>query len=72
MDGDVFKFGWIIHAIIFFIGIWIYAMSSWGFLLGFCLGWIPSAVGAAILALAWPLYWLLGGLLVFFIIKDGS
>lgn len=55
---DGYVIGWVIHAIVFFIAIWIYATVNYRFLLGFCLGWIPAAFGAAILAIAWPLYWL--------------
>ena len=45
--------------VIAFFGSWVYAIFSWGFLLGFGLGWIPSifigliafALGPALLSL---------------------
>lgn len=30
------------------VGIWIYAFASWGFLIGLAIGWLPAAVGGAI------------------------
>jgi len=38
-----------------FIAIWIYAILSWGLLLGLMFGWIPALIGGAILGLLWPL-----------------
>ena len=42
-----------------FIGCWIYAIVSWGFLLGIPFGWIPAGIiawiVAAIAARFWPL-----------------
>ncbi len=38
-----------------FLGCWIYCIASYGFLLGVGLGWLPSAITAAIVALVWPL-----------------
>lgn len=37
-----------------FLGIWIYAFVSWGFLLGLAFGWVPALVGGFILGLLWP------------------
>lgn len=43
-----------------FIAAWIYCIADGGFLLGFGLGWIPSAMLAAIVGFAtrylWPLF----------------
>lgn len=57
MDSEQYIAGWMLTAVLLFFPIWIYAISQWGFLIGFCLGWIPAAIGAAIIALAWPVIW---------------
>ena len=48
-----------IAGVITFIGAYIYCMSEYGFLLGFGLGWLPSALLAAIvyvvMLVVWPL-----------------
>ena len=55
MDGDKYMIGvWIVGALSF-IGIWIYALATWGLLLGLMLGWIPALIGGAILGFLWPL-----------------
>jgi|YNPMSStandDraft_1061717.scaffolds.fasta_scaffold12912_6 hypothetical protein len=41
--------------IVSFIGIWIYAISEWGLLLGLTFGWIPSLIGGIIAGLLWPI-----------------
>ena len=41
--------------IIVFIGVWIYAIASWGFLIGIALGWFPAAIAGVIAGLLWPL-----------------
>ncbi len=45
----------LITAVITFISCWIYAIISWGFLLGLGLGWIPSLFIAVIAGFLWPL-----------------
>jgi len=45
---------WIVGALSF-IGIWIYALASWGLLVGLMFGWIPALIGGAILGYLWPL-----------------
>jgi hypothetical protein len=55
MDGDTY-WGWaFITGILVFAGVWIYAMSEWGFLLGIMFGWIPSLIAAFVGGLLWPL-----------------
>ena len=55
MDGDKYMIGvWIVGALSF-IRIWIYALATWGLLLGLMLGWIPALIGGAILGFLWPL-----------------
>ena len=41
--------------VLVFVGVWIYAMSEWGFLLGIVFGWIPAIIAAFIAGLLWPL-----------------
>jgi hypothetical protein len=45
---------WMCFALVF-LGCWIYCISSYGFLLGVGLGWLPSAITAFIVSLVWPL-----------------
>ena len=47
--------GVIIAGIIVFIGVWIYAISEWGFLLGLIFGWIPAIIAGVIGGFLWPL-----------------
>ena len=37
-----------------FVGIWIYALASWGLLFGLMFGWIPAAIGGVVLGFMWP------------------
>lgn len=52
-----------------FIGCWLSAMGSFGFLLGFGLGWIPSLIIAYIFAVLanflWPIIVLILGMAFF-------
>jgi hypothetical protein len=52
---NYYKIGFWITAVITFIVCWIYAIGSWGFLLGVGLGWIPSLFIAVIAGFIWPL-----------------
>ena len=45
---------WITWAITF-VGCWIYAIASYGFLLGVGLGWLPYAIVATLVSFLWPL-----------------
>jgi CheY-like chemotaxis protein len=51
----VYLVGAWITGVVTFIGCWIYAIGSYGFLLGVGLGWLPSAIVAVIAAYLWPL-----------------
>lgn len=42
-----------------FAGVWIYAITSWGFLIGIMIGWIPAMIAAAIGAYLWPIVFIL-------------
>ena len=55
-DVDIYLGGFIITAIIAFLASWVYAVMSWGFLLGVGLGWIPSFFIAIIAGAIWPLF----------------
>ena len=41
--------------VVTFVGVWAYAVSSWGWLLGFAFGWLPASIIAPIVAGVWPL-----------------
>jgi len=51
--------GWlgIIPALITFVGGWWYCATTYGFLLGFGLGWLPSLILAVLVELAFTLLW---------------
>jgi hypothetical protein len=51
----VYPIGGFVTGVITFIACWIYAIASWGFLLGVGLGWIPSFFIAIIAGFIWPL-----------------
>ena len=38
-----------------FLVIWFYALTEWGILFGFLFGWLPAAIGGAVLGVIWPL-----------------
>lgn len=55
-----FKVGRVLGAIsgvITFVGAWWYCAASYGFLIGFGLGWFPAAILAALVALATMILW---------------
>lgn len=72
--GNAYGIGGAIIAFLTFVGCWIYAVSEWGFLLGFGLGWIPSFFIAAIAGAVGPTLLLLGIILalVFLVYWHGS
>lgn len=47
-----------ISGILTFIGAYIYCISEYGFLLGFGLGWFPSALLAVLVGLLMAVLWL--------------
>lgn len=55
MNGETYGAWAVIVGIIVFVGVWIYAISQWGFLLGIMFGWIPAMIAAFITGLLWPL-----------------
>ena len=38
-----------------FLGIWLYAILSWGLLIGLIAGWLSAIIGGVVLGLLWPL-----------------
>lgn len=46
-----------ITAFLTFVGCWIYCAATYGFLLGFGLGWLPSAIAAVMAGGAVALLW---------------
>lgn len=73
MDGDYLKTGAILGAICAvptFIGAWWYCAATYGFLLGFGLGWLPAAIAAALVfvavAVLWPFIVLAIAALIYF------
>jgi hypothetical protein len=55
LPSDIYAGGGIVIGGLTFIVSWVYCIATYGFLLGFGLGWIPSAMLAAILGTLWPL-----------------
>lgn len=45
-------------ALFTFIGVWIYCVATYGFLLGLGLGWLPAAILAGIVHFAFVFLWL--------------
>lgn len=58
----------IICAAITFVGSWIYCAATYGFLLGFGLGWLPSAILAVMVGYAAKLLWAPAAALVGYLI----
>lgn len=45
----------VLTGIVTFLGVWVYAITKWGFLIGITLGWIPAAISAVLAGFLWPL-----------------
>jgi hypothetical protein len=63
----MYRIGALIAGIIIFIGVWIYAIVSWGFLIGIAIGWLPALISAVIGGFIWPLIILILIILAIFI-----
>lgn len=68
-DSGLYGLGFLITWAITFVGCWIYAIVSYGFLLGVGLGWLPSAIAATVVAFLWPIVALAIAVLAYFIYK---
>lgn len=55
MDKSGYMIGVFIVGFLSFIAIWLYALVSWGLLLGLMFGWIPALIGGVVLGFLWPL-----------------
>jgi hypothetical protein len=51
----VYFIGFALTGVLVFIGSWIYCIASYGFLLGFGLGWLPAIIIATLLGALWPI-----------------
>lgn len=65
---DWYPIGAFITGVIAFLACWVFAIVSWGFLIGVGLGWIPSIFIAIIAGLIWPLLALAVGAVALLII----
>ena len=63
-----YQIGFAIVGFIAFICVWIYAIASWGFLLGVAFGWFPAMIVAVIVGALWPLVLLGVGVIALIII----
>jgi len=54
-----------IAGIICFLATWIYACSTWGFLIGLMFGWIPALIAGIIGGFLWPILMLLIIIMIF-------
>ena len=50
-----YEMGAIVTGVLTFLGVWIYCVVAYGFLLGVGLGWLPAMIVACVAALIWPL-----------------
>jgi hypothetical protein len=55
MESSTYMVGVWITGVLSFVIIWIYALASWGLLIGLMVGWIPALIGGVILGYLWPL-----------------
>ncbi|MEO8581769.1 MAG: hypothetical protein ABI425_04335 [Patescibacteria group bacterium] len=62
----------IIVGFITFVCIWIYALFTWGLLLGLLVGWIPALIGGFVVGLVWPVAVLIVVVLIVLIIYNSG
>ena len=53
--GTTYVFGAWITGLIVFLGVWLYALSEWGFLFGLIFGWIPALIAGVVMGFLWPI-----------------
>lgn len=60
-----YRIGFWVTWVLVFLGAWAYAIATYGWFLGLALGWIPAAIIGALAGAVWPLWVLLigGGIL---------
>jgi len=64
----IYGWGFVITGSIVFVGSYIYCITTYGFLFGVGLGWLPSLIVAFLAALLWPLIFLLPELFIFLLL----
>jgi len=65
--GKWYPIGGRITAAVVFLGLWLYAIASWGFPLGLGFGRSPAGIAAIIAGFLWPLIAIAIALLILFI-----
>jgi len=60
----------LITGVLVFVGVWIYAMAEWGFLIGIIFGWIPAFIAGLIGGLLWPVIIALLFIFIFFATQE--
>jgi len=70
MSGNTYSTWAVITGVIFFIGLWIYAISQWGLLFGLLFGWLPALIGGFIAGILWPLVAIVIGIILFMIFSN--
>lgn len=53
-DQGIYRQGFLLTAVLVFLGSWGYCVLNYGFLIGVGLGWIPAAITALVIAAIWP------------------
>lgn len=53
---NTYTFVAILVGLTVFVAVWLYAISSWGFLIGISLGWLPATIAAYIIGIFWPFF----------------
>lgn len=70
--GEKYWTGYYVTWVIIFVSCWIYAIFTYGFLLGVGLGWLPSAIVASLASLIWPLIIVLLVIVIVTVLKGGT
>lgn len=64
---DEYELVGLVFGVLTFFAIWVYAIFSWGFLLGIAAGWIPAIIGAIIVGGLWPVFLVIAGIGAFIV-----
>jgi hypothetical protein len=64
MNDGWYSIGATLVGVLTFLGVWVYAIATWGFLLGVGFGWIPAIIAAIVAGLLWPLLAVIAGIAV--------
>lgn len=51
----IYWVGYWITTVLLFLGLWIYCVASYGFIIGVLVVWLPSAIAAVLISFLWPL-----------------